>query len=171
MPTKAAVAKVLRGARDLMNTNGRHWLKGDMYAHINEDFIEEFRSGQYDGLTISPKAQPGDTAWCAWGGLREVADDLELQVEAMEALVQIISPNGWESYLNYEEEMEYEYKHGYGDYTTFAEYWQAHLPNREEILGEQIATWNDDDQRTWEDVRASLTKAAAKVKSRNLVTT
>jgi hypothetical protein len=164
------VAQVLRDARDLMNTNGRHWLQGDMHVFIEEETLE-YAEG--DGLKISPKAQVGDTAFCAWGGIREVADDLEVQVEAMEALVQIINPSSWGAYLEYEQDMldQYEAEIEYDPFVkdrfpTFDHYWNGMFDSREECLGDIIATWNDDEKRTWADVRTSLTAAAAKAKRR-----
>lgn len=165
------VARVLRNARDLMNTNGRHWIKGDLKVEISENMLDGLSS-----LTISPKAQVGDTAFCAWGGIAEVADDLELRVEAMEALVQIIDPEGWDYYLAeeennrhiYESEKEYTYSDNFTKYyPTFEHYWAEQLENREELLGDRIASWNDADKRSWEDVKASLTKAAERAKARD----
>jgi hypothetical protein len=168
------VARVLRSARDLMNTNGRHWCKGDLRLEITESLLEyQNKSG---GLSISPKAQVGDVAYCAWGGISEVADTGELRVEAMEALVQIIDENSFNYYLDYMSEVEDEY-HMEWDYSgpggnfrnyspTFLHYWDTRLDSREETLGDIIATWNDDGQRTWADVRDSLTKAAERAKAK-----
>lgn len=172
MPSKADVARVLRNARDLMNTNGRHWIKGDLRIEINEDILIARDEGRTSIGSISPKAQLGDVAYCAWGGIAEVADELELRVEAMEALVQIIDPYAWNDYLLQEqhERAVYDEEVAYSDefrqyYPTFEHYRAEQLEGREEFLGDRIANWNDADQRTWDEVRASLTKAAAKVKA------
>lgn len=171
------VARVLRSARDLMNTNGRHWVKGDMRVEVNEQLIEWRELGNKNGIIVSPKAQLGDVAFCAWGGIAEVADDNELRVEAMEALVSIIDPVGFDYYCDFEAESksEYEDEVHFGVnfkryYPTFAHFWGERLEEREEMLGDKIACWNDNDKRTWEEVRASLTKAAERAK-RNKVTT
>ena len=170
------VARVLRGARDLMNTNGRHWIKGDMVREVDETLIEWRDNNNGSGVIVSPKAQVGDVAYCAWGGIAEIADDLELRVEAMEALVQIIDPQGYSYYEDEQNEeyenwkVEFEYSKQNSDswyatrYPTFGHLYAEQLDSREEILGDRIATWNDDDKRTWAEVRDSLTKAAAKAK-------
>ncbi len=162
------VARVLRNARDLMNTNGRHWIQGDMKIQVNERILNT-----PGNIRFSPEAEIGDVTFCAWGGIREVADDDELRIEAMEALVKIINPERLESYNEYQKSLltDYEmecslYSDFVLDYPTFAHYAAESLEDREDALGEIIATWNDDDKRTWDEVRASLTKAAAKAKAR-----
>lgn len=167
------VARVLRQARDLMNTNGRHWIKGDMKLVVDEQLKETYSY-------LSPKAQVGDSVYCTWGGIREIADTDELRVEAMEALVQVIDDYGWDSYLQFEDELRYEYEDelNYSGpegefarrYPTFGHYWNARLGEREDSLGDIIATWNDADTRTWEDVRDSLSRAAANAKKTTVTT-
>lgn len=179
MPSGADVARVLREARDLMNSNGRHWIQGDMTVEITESLISARDNPVIGGgFSISPKAQVGDIAFCAWGGIAEVADEQELRVEAMEALVDIIEPNGLDGYYGeikseafYDWEDEFSYSvdtNGvfHTRYPSFAHYWADKLDYREEILGEYIASWNDSNKRTWEDVRNSLTQAAARAKKR-----
>ena len=176
------VARVLRNTRDLLNSGGRHWVKGDLRIEINKDVIRHRDAGDYDNRSISPKAQVGDVGFCLWGGLKEVADSHELQIEAMEALVQIIDPLAYENYMYYRDECEsqydaeYNYNIDYNDgyrqlYPTFNVYWGELLEEREETLGDIIATWNDADTRMWNEVRDSLDRAAAKCKKVNVVTT
>lgn len=181
MPSKADVARALRAARDLMNGNGRHWMKGDAKFTVTEQHIAiRDNESKYSSHNrwLSPKAQVGDTVFCTWGGLAEVCkDDKLLQVEAMEALVKIIEPHyGLANYNyvmeeeldNYEAEVEYDRQSFLLMYPTFDDYWNAQLDYREEMLGEVIASWNDADARMWEDVKTSLTAAAAaKAKSKS----
>jgi hypothetical protein len=160
-----------------MNGNGRHWIKGDMTMEITKTVLLNREAGLISPNAISPKAQVGDVAYCAWGGIKEVADSHELQVEAMEALVKIIDDRSWSYYEEWQDEQFREWQdcieeaRHYPDaydfsqqYPTFERYWGEMLADREEQLGNIIAEWNDSDKRSWDDVRTSLTKAAANAK-------
>jgi len=160
------VAQALRAARDLMNTNGRHWTKGDMRFEVTGSMLE-----RRDTFYLHPKTQEGDTVFCTWGGIAEVVDDNEIRVEAMEALVRVIEPDSYKSYIenwkyNYNESLDCEGDYFIEDYPTFEMYFADCLNSREDELGDIIAGWNDDEQRTWEDVKTSLTIAAEKAKRR-----
>lgn len=159
------VAEILRAARDLMNNNGRHWVKGE----------EKIDVGHVDPKThfvergIGADNEIGEYAFCSIGAVAEICGKNSSEYDAvLWELAKVMNPHSLDyAHETYYEHKYYEYylEHGYevAAYDSlFPKPDEDDLFNSIGDLDDTIATINDDEATRWEDVRSWFTKAAAR---------
>jgi hypothetical protein len=141
------VAEILRSARDLMNNNGRHWVKG-------EEMVDAFRvnpvTHKIDRSRLgATTGDPEEYAYCSIGAVRAIVEnDYEYEAALFE-LVKIMNPDS----LDYaREEIFYDDK-------------SVPEPSDESLFGyidleDSIASVNDLEETQWDDIKNWFTQAA-----------
>lgn len=154
------IAEILRAARDLMNNNGRHWVKGEEKIDISAVDPDSHYADTYS------MEKTGEYAYCSIGAVREVVGKNELEYEAaLFELIKVMDPN---SLVYAEESYEEDWFNNYYDehgYENAPPGIEPPTPNADELysyidLNDTIATVNDDDQTQWEDIKGWFTSAA-----------
>ena len=163
------LAEQLREARDLMNDNGAHWIKGSEHMLVDPETHTPGAHGlRYHYETHRfPEYQP---AFCSIGALHEVNADTEAAV----ALAEVIDPERMKRFReavrgDATREYEYQCEDGYRahDPADLDEFVEAEIADR---IGEEaediIVGFNDTDKTTWDDVKGAFSKAAKRLADR-----
>lgn len=157
------IAEILRSARNLMNNNGRHWVKGTEKADLST-VNPVTRYEEWFDLPIA-----GEYAYCSTGAIKEVVgDDNEEYRTACIELARIIS----EEFI-LEDAMD-DYKHVWYENHDYDYTLTPPKPTQIELydyisisrLNDTIAENNDAENTTWKDVSGWFTRAAARVSKR-----
>jgi hypothetical protein len=160
------VRDALRAARDLMNNNGEHWMKGDYKARI----MVPTGKTDWDDRPILQRLE-GAFQWCAVGGIQEVAKVHAVEEYALIVLVERGLPpaqvkkyvSGCARSLRIAIE-EWNYHQTYFPRDEILKPTDLSPGDRAGIAHDVITGWNDMKKTTWEDVRTAFTKAAASLR-------
>lgn len=163
------LARQLREARDLMNDNGAHWIKGAEHMLVDPETHVPGGHGITYGYmdTKHPEYQP---AFCSIGALHKVYADRD----AVVALAEVIDPERMKQYrasVRADAIREYEYQCEYGyrthDPADLEDFVEAELEDRiVEEAEDIIVGFNDDTKTRWEDVKGAFSKAAKRLADR-----
>jgi hypothetical protein len=161
-------AEALREARDLMNSGGRHWVKGAEHMLVDPLTHEPGEHGVSTGYRNTHYAPHFEDAYCSIGALHQVrADDL-----AAITLAEVIDPGEMTAARDRlvedaEAEWEFEYEYYKDSYESKSEYVAEFVGARlvDDAEG-VIVQFNDDARTAWSDVRSAFTKAARRLSQR-----
>jgi len=164
-----SATKTLRAARDLMNHGGKHWIKGAEQRYVRKD--HEPGGHGFSEAAIYEGMEP---AYCSIGAIKKVAVG-ETGVElgehedtapliAMITLAELIDPVSMKRSREDAERSADRENEYYGLKKSEREKYIIRLmyPSAESI----VVTYNDDDKRTWDDVRDKFTRAARRLSDR-----
>lgn len=157
----ARLSQIIRSARNLMNNNGRHWVKGtekipldavDPQTHTYENVgpINYF-------LALNDPKQ--EYAFCSIGAVKEVTANHNEYKAALFELAMTIDPGSVEEIY-----LQNASFHGFSS----EDFSKQNLFDSidDGALGDIIAEFNDNHLTKWEDVKGWFTKSAARVSKR-----
>jgi hypothetical protein len=153
--------EILRGARDLMNHGGRHWIKDAEHRYVTKDHKPGGTSGLYPwgGHGIPPEGY--EHAYCSIGAINAIAeqgsDDHRI---ATIALAEVMNPAAMGKLRK---RLEKDYKScGYAGEELM------YRVDHELLSAAQsfIVRFNDNRRRKWPEVRAAFTTAARRLSQR-----
>lgn len=148
-----ATADTLRGARDLMNHGGKHWIKGGEKGWVNSSHVP-------GALHVYGYEMPGyeEVAYCSVGALREKTAAREAYI----ALANVIDLNRMKAAQANWERWAAE-AIAAGEHFDVEEYIYEGLY---ETANDVIISFNDAKKTTWADVRSAFNKAAKRAADR-----
>ena len=159
----------LRAARDIMNENGLHWMQGEYKMPL----LVPTGKTDIHGEPIMQNAKDAFT-WCAVGGIREVATIHGVEDACIVALAErggLPDKNVRLLRAHYENRLDrlqsdwYYYEQGGRDVVAFPDSTDdLSLAMKADEALDIVTGWNDANGRTWEQVKAAFTKAAASIK-------